>query len=73
MTYALALVDAELEHLDAPADPGRVAARRPPGIGEVAFDDVLVAALAHEPWACRQLYDDYAGRVLGYLRAQGAH
>ena len=38
----------------------------------MAFDDVRVAVLAHESWACRRLYDDYAGRVLGYLRAQGA-
>jgi len=49
-----------------------MADRRPSGIGEVAFDDLRAAALAHDPWACRRLYDDYAGRVLGYLRAQGA-
>jgi len=73
MTSALVLMDADLKHPDASADPGRVAARRPPGIGEVAFDDLRVAALAHEAWACRQLYEEYAGRVLGYLRAQGAH
>jgi RNA polymerase sigma-70 factor (ECF subfamily) len=72
MTSAVALVGADLKHPGVPADPGRVALRRPPGTGELAFDDVRVAALAHEPWACRQLYDDYAGRVLGYLRAQGA-
>jgi RNA polymerase sigma-70 factor, ECF subfamily len=72
MTSALVLVDADLKHPDAPADSGRVAARRPPGTGEVAFDDLRVGALAREPWACRQLYDDYAARVLGYLRAQGA-
>jgi RNA polymerase sigma-70 factor (ECF subfamily) len=72
MTSVLALVGADLNRPDASADPGRVAARRPSGTGEVAFDDVRVAALAHEPWACRRLYDDYAGRVLGYLRAQGA-
>ena len=53
------------------ADPGGVAPRRPPGIGEVAFDDCVAAALAHEPWACRRLYDDYAGRVLGYLARAG--
>lgn len=63
---------ADLKHPDVPADPGRVAPRRPPAIGDVAFDDVRVAALAQESWACRRLYDDYAGRVLGYLRAQGA-
>ena len=72
MTAALVLVDAALKDPDAPADSGRVAARHPPGTGEVAFDDLRVAALAHDPWAVRQLYDDYAGRVLGYLRAQGA-
>jgi RNA polymerase sigma-70 factor (ECF subfamily) len=37
-----------------------------------AFEDVRRAVLAQEPWACRSLYDSYAGRVLGYLRAQGA-
>ena len=72
MTAALAFMGADLKHPEVPADSGRVAIRRPPGTGEVAFDDVRVAALAHEPWACRRLYDDYAGRVLGYLRAQGA-
>jgi RNA polymerase sigma factor (sigma-70 family) len=69
---ALVLVSADLKHDDLDADPGRVATSRPTGIGEVAFDDLCQSALAHEPWACRQLYDDYAARVLGYLRAQGA-
>jgi RNA polymerase sigma-70 factor (ECF subfamily) len=73
VTAALVPVGADLKHPPAPADPERVALRRSPGTGEVAFDDLLLAALAHQPWACRQLYDDYAGRVLGYLRAQGAH
>jgi RNA polymerase sigma-70 factor (ECF subfamily) len=72
MTSALAFVGADLKHPDVPADPGRVAVRRPPGTGELAFEDVVVAALAHEPWACRRVFDDYAGRVLGYLRSQGA-
>jgi RNA polymerase sigma-70 factor (ECF subfamily) len=72
MTPALALVAPDLKRPDVDADPGRVAPSRLPGTGTVAFDDVLVAALAHEPWACRQLYDAYAARVLGYLRAQGA-
>lgn len=72
MTSAIVFVGAELQHPHAAADPGRVATRRPPGIGDVAFDDVLDAARAHEPWACRRLYDGYAARVLGYLRAQGA-
>jgi RNA polymerase sigma-70 factor (ECF subfamily) len=65
-------VGSELKHQDLDADPGRVAIRRPPGTGEVAFDELRLAVLAHEPWACRRLYDEYAGRVLGYLRAQGA-
>lgn len=72
MTSALVLVGAELKHPDLDADPGGVAPSPPTGIGEVAFDDLCRRALAHEPWACRQLYDDYAARVLGYLRAQGA-
>jgi RNA polymerase sigma-70 factor (ECF subfamily) len=72
MTPVLATVGADLKPSEVPADPGKVALRRLPGTGAVAFDDVVAAALAHEPWACRQLYDDYAGRVLGYLRAQGA-
>ncbi len=71
MSSALVLVGADLKHPRVPADPGRVAVRRPPRV-ELAFSDVCAAALGHEPWACRQLYDDYAGRVLGYLRAQGA-
>jgi RNA polymerase sigma-70 factor (ECF subfamily) len=65
-------VGSELKHRNLDADPGRVAIRRPPGTGEVAFDELRLAVLAHEPWACRRLYDEYAGRVLGYLRAQGA-
>ena len=72
MTSALASVAAELKQPHVPADPGRMADRHPSGVGEVAFDDLRAAALAHDPWACRRLYDDYAGRVLGYLRAQGA-
>lgn len=43
------------------------------GVGDdVAFDDVHRAALDHDPAACRWLYDRYAGRVYGYLRAQGS-
>jgi RNA polymerase sigma-70 factor (ECF subfamily) len=72
MTSVLDSVGSELKHQDLDADPGRVAIRRPPGTGEVAFDELRLAVLAHEPWACRRLYDEYAGRVLGYLRAQGA-
>jgi RNA polymerase sigma factor (sigma-70 family) len=39
---------------------------------EGAFHEVLTAALERDAWACRWLYDTYAGRVFGYLRAQGA-
>jgi len=36
------------------------------------FDGILGAAQAGAGWAWRRLYDDLAGQVLGYLRAQGA-
>lgn len=72
VSSSLALVGADLERSDLDAVPGGVTPVRPSGNGEVAFDDVLVAALAQEPWACQLLYDAYAGRVFGYLRAQGA-
>jgi RNA polymerase sigma factor (sigma-70 family) len=72
MTAALTLVGAEVKRPDWDADPGRVVSHHLPGIGDVAFDDVLRAALEQEPWACHWLYDTYAGRVFGYLRAQGA-
>jgi RNA polymerase sigma-70 factor (ECF subfamily) len=73
MTTALTLVGAEVKRPDPDADPGRVAPRHLPGTGDdVAFDDVRLAALEQAPWACRWLYDAYAGRVFGYLRAQGA-
>lgn len=52
-------------------DVGRVAHRRSPDV-DVAFADVLAAASRGAPWACHQLYDETAGRVCGYLRAQGA-
>jgi RNA polymerase sigma-70 factor (ECF subfamily) len=44
------------------------------GVGppDAAFSDVLGAARCSAPWACRRLYDSFAGRVCGYLRAQGA-
>jgi RNA polymerase sigma-70 factor (ECF subfamily) len=73
MTHALTILGADLKHPGVDADPGRVALRRSPGVGDdVVFDDALAAALRREAWACRWLYDNYAGRVLGYLRAQGA-
>jgi RNA polymerase sigma-70 factor (ECF subfamily) len=61
-----------LKRPDLDADSGRVAMSRPSGTCEVAFDELRLAVLAHESWACHRLYGDYAGRVLGYLRAQGA-
>lgn len=33
---------------------------------------MLLAAKAGAPWACTRLYEEYAGRVAGYLRRQGA-
>jgi RNA polymerase sigma-70 factor (ECF subfamily) len=72
MTAALVSLGADVKHPRVPADAGRVAIRRPSGTGAPAFDDVRRAALDHDPWACRQLYESYAGRVYGYLRAQGA-
>lgn len=36
------------------------------------FDDILGAAQAGAGWAWQRIYDDLAGQVLGYVRAQGA-
>jgi RNA polymerase sigma-70 factor (ECF subfamily) len=36
------------------------------------FADVLAAAQARDPVACRRLYESLAGRVHGYLRSRGA-
>jgi RNA polymerase sigma-70 factor (ECF subfamily) len=73
MTQALTPLGADLKHPGADADPGRVALRRSPGVDDdVVFDGAHAAALEREAWACRWLYEHYAGRVLGYLRAQGA-
>jgi RNA polymerase sigma-70 factor (ECF subfamily) len=67
------LVHPDLKRPTRDADLGGVASRRTPEPGvEVLFDDALDAATARAPWACRWLYDTYAGRVFGYLRAQGA-
>jgi RNA polymerase sigma-70 factor (ECF subfamily) len=67
------LVRPDLKRSTTDADLGSVASRRTPGPGvAVAFDQALAGALARAPWACRWLYDSYAGRVFGYLRAQGA-
>ncbi len=37
-----------------------------------ALDSALAAAVLGEPWALRQLYDELAPAVFGYLRARGA-
>jgi RNA polymerase sigma-70 factor (ECF subfamily) len=67
------LSSADLKPLPTSADPGGVALRRTPELGiDVAFGDVLTRVLGHDPAACRWLYDTYAGRVYGYLRAQCA-
>jgi RNA polymerase sigma factor (sigma-70 family) len=66
------LVRPDLKRPTTDADLRRVASRRTPGAGvAVAFDQALAGALACAPWACRWLYDSYAGRVFGYLRAHG--
>ena len=42
--------------------PGGWHPAAPPGPVRSRSTTLRVAALAREPWACRQLYDDYAGR-----------
>jgi RNA polymerase sigma-70 factor (ECF subfamily) len=71
MTHATALAPARLKGRDDGADLSIVASRPGREVG-VAFDDALHAAQERAPWACHHLYDTYAGRVFGYLRAQGA-
>src|SRR5258708_35092678 len=39
---------------------------------ESPLDAVLESAAAGEPWALRQLYDELAPAVVGYLRVRGA-
>ena len=36
------------------------------------FDDVLLAARRGAEWAWKHIYDEYAPKVVGYLRAHGA-
>ncbi len=73
MTTTAALVCADLKRPLVDADLARVAPRRTSEVGvDAAFADALAAALEHAPWACHWLYGAYAGRVFGYLRAQGA-
>jgi RNA polymerase sigma-70 factor (ECF subfamily) len=62
----------ELKASQKSVDAGTVASGRAPDLGE-SFADALAGALEHIPAACRWIYDNYAGRVFGYLRAQGAH
>jgi len=68
------LVSADLKRPGVGADLSIVAPRRglEAGAAGASFDDTLQAALQRAPWACHHLYDIYAGRVLGYLRARGA-
>lgn len=40
--------------------------------GDDGFDDVLLAARHGAEWAWKRIYDEYAPKVLGYLRAHGA-
>ncbi len=68
-----ALVATELKRPVRAADPRNVATSHRPGVGDAGrFGEVHGAVLRREPWACRWVYDTYSGRVLGYLRAQGA-
>lgn len=72
MTIA-AVPPADLKRHRKGADLVSVAPRRAHEVGaDVVFADALAAALDRAPWACHWLYENYAGRVLGYLRAQGA-
>ena len=73
MATAAVLVCADLKRPCVDADLVSVAPRRAPEVGvDAAFTDALRAALERAPWACHWIYDTYAGRVFGYLRAQGA-
>ena len=73
MTTASVLVCADLKRPLVDADLAGVAPRRTSEVGvDAVFADALAAALERAPWACHWLYDTYAGRVFGYLRAQGA-
>lgn len=44
--------------------------RRPLGLGEDVFPDVIAAARLGQPWALDALYRAYAGAVTGYVRAR---
>ena len=67
------LVSADLKRRDDGADPRAVAPRRGPEVGaDVAFDDVLQSALLPRAVGVSRPVRRYAGRVLGYLRAQRA-
>jgi RNA polymerase sigma-70 factor (ECF subfamily) len=73
MVSTATFVSGDLKHRAPGADLRTVVRRRGPEVGaEAAFGEVLAAALQRAAWACHRLFDDYAGRVLGYLRTQGA-
>ena len=72
MTAVTSLMRPELKATGESADVGSVAPGRAPDLG-VSFADALLGALDRSPSACRWIYDTYAGRVFGYLRAQGAY
>jgi RNA polymerase sigma factor (sigma-70 family) len=72
VTAVSSLMRPELKVTGDAVDVGTVAPGRIPDFG-VSFADALVGALDQTPSACRWIYDTYAGRVFGYLRAQGAH
>jgi RNA polymerase sigma-70 factor (ECF subfamily) len=72
MTAVTSVMRPDLKAVGAPVDVGSVAPRRAPDIGASSFEDSLAGALDHSAAACHWIYDTYAGRVFGYLRAQGA-
>ena len=68
------LVRPDLKRPTTDADLGRVASRRTPEPGvAVAFDEALAGALEQRAVGLSAgCTTSYAGRVFGYLRAQGA-
>lgn len=40
--------------------------------GDDGFEDVLLAARHGAEWAWKRIYDEYAPKIVGYLRAHGA-
>jgi RNA polymerase sigma factor (sigma-70 family) len=72
VTAVSSLMRPELKALGGTVDGGNVASGRVPDI-DLSFPAALEGALGRRPSSCRWIYDTYAGRVFGYLRAQGAH